>query len=143
VAITQHLDDLVQVASYTSAAAKEANRVSGIALTLVAGKPLPLQAKHGRVAKVAAEAAAAAADPLLPQEPLQPLLLAKAAALERALLLFKLLGNLHYWSQELPAQQEQRFVRLMVGSLKAAASSQAAFSKSCQRVAENLQVLER
>lgn len=143
VAVTEHLDDLVQVISYTSAAAKEANRVLGISRLLVSGKPLPLRSSHGRVAKVAMEAAKAAADPLLPQEPLLPLQAAKAAALERALLLFKLLGNLHYWSPELPAQQQERFVRLMVGALRQSARSSMEFDTLCARVTENLKTLQR
>lgn len=40
------------------------------------------------------------------QQELQQLHSAKASALSRALLLFKLLGNLHYWSPELPAHMK-------------------------------------
>jgi hypothetical protein len=137
------LDDLVQVISYTPAAAKEANRVLGLSKNLVAGRPLPLKAKHGRVAKVAADALMAQEDPTAPQEPLQPLSAAKSAALERAVLLYKLLGNLHYYTPELPAQQEGRFVRLMVGALRQSAASAADFELSCKRVTDNLRALQR
>lgn len=143
VAVTEHLDDLIQTISYTPAAAKEANRVLGLSKGLVQGKPLPLKAKHGRVARVAADALEAQANPLLPQEPLQPLSAAKSAALERAVLLHKLLGNLHYYTPELPAQQEGRFLRLMVGALRRSASSEAEFNLACQRVSGNLRTLER
>lgn len=143
VAVTEHLDDLVQVVSYISAATKEANRVLGLSRSHVLGKPLPLKPKHGRIAKVAADALAALADPILPQEPVQPLNAAKCAALERSVLLFKLLGNLHYWAQELPAQQQQRFVRLMVGALRHAAPDEAAFRTAVSRVEGNLKALER
>jgi hypothetical protein len=146
VAVTQHLDDLVQVVSYTSAAVKEANRVHGVSRWLVLGKPLPLSvSKHGRVAAVAAAAIEAAADitGTVPQEQLQPLLSAKAASLERALLLFKLLGNLHFWAQHLPPRQEQRFVRLMVGALVAASGDAREFSRSYTRICDNMRALER
>jgi len=144
VAVTQHLDDLVQVVSYNSAAAKEANRYNGVSRWLVAGKPLPLKlAKHGRVARVAADAEAAAEDPTLPQEALQPLMAAKSAALERALLLFKVLGNLHYWVKDLPAQQQERFVQLLVGGLRHSTTTAAQFDTACRRVVANLKALER
>lgn len=142
--MTEHLEDLVHVVSYTSAAAKEANRVTGVSKWQVAGKPLPLKpSKHGRIALVAAAAAEAAEDPTLPQEPLQPVLAAKSAALERSLLLFKLLGNLHFWAPELPAQQEERFVQLLVGALRQSARSSAEFDLACKRVTDNLKALDR
>lgn len=144
VAVTEHLDDLVQVVSYTAAAAKEANRVLGLSKGHVHGRALPLSArKHGRIAKVATEAEAALRDPLLPQEPVQPLAAAKGAALERSLLLFKLLGNLHYWSPDLPAQQQERFVKLMVGGLRQTAAGARDFQMACARVVDNLRALER
>lgn len=141
--MTEHLDDLIQVISYTPAAAKEANRVLGLSKGLVMGRPLPLKPKHGRIASVAAAALEAQDNPTLPQEPLLPLSVAKSAALERAMLLYKLLGNLHYYTPELPAQQKGRFVQLMVGALRQSAASAADFHSACARVQDNIKALER
>jgi hypothetical protein len=126
------------------AAVKDANRVYGASRWLVTGTPLPLELdKHGRVAAVAAAATAAARDADAPQESLQPLLAAKAAALERALLLFKLLGNLHYWGPDLPRSQERRFAQLVAASLAASSRSEKDFRRRCKRLDSNMSTLHR
>lgn len=143
--MTQHLDDLVPVVSYTAAANKEANRVLGLSKGHVHGRPLPLNPRqHGRMAKVAADAEEALRDPTLPQEPVQPLNAAKAAALDRSLCLFKVLASVHYWEEgKVPAHHRELFVKLMVGSLRQGAASAAAFDTACSRVLDNLRALER
>jgi hypothetical protein len=131
------MPDLVHVGSTTSAAIKDANKIQSISRWLVLAKPLPgtagpnVGASTGRSRRdgSAAEAEATA----LPN--------AKAAALDRSLLLFKLLGNLHYWSPELPQQLQQRFVKLLVGVLRSSASSESEFTVACHRVTLNLQRL--
>jgi hypothetical protein len=136
------MPDLVHVGSTTSAAIKDANKIQGISRWLVLAKPLPgctaaapaatggsSSRDRSRCGGSAAEAEATA----LPN--------AKAAALDRSLLLFKLLGNLHYWSPELPQQLQQRFVKLLVGGLRSSARSEAEFTVACHRVTLNLQRL--
>jgi hypothetical protein len=131
------MPDIVHVGSTTSAAIKDANKIQSISRWLVTAKPLPgtpgpgvvRSAKHRDRDGTAAEAEATA----LPN--------AKAAALDRSLLLFKVLGNLHFWSEELPQQLQQRFVKLLVGGLRSSARSQAEFTVACHRVTLNLQQL--
>jgi hypothetical protein len=130
------MPDLVHVGSTTSAAIKDANKIQSISRWLVLAKPLPGTAGpatggggRSRRDGNAAEAEATA----LPN--------AKAAALDRSLLLFKLLGNLHYWSPELPQQLQQRFVKLLVGGLRSSARSESEFTVACHRVTLNLQRL--
>jgi hypothetical protein len=133
------MPDLVHVGSTTSAAIKDANKIQGISRWLVLAKPLPgvtaaaagssSSRERSRRDGSAADAEATA----LPN--------AKAAALDRSLLLFKLLGNLHYWSPELPQQLQQRFVKLLVGGLQSSARSEAEFTVACHRVTLNLQRL--
>lgn len=137
VAVTQHISDLIQVGSATSAAVKEANKVQGVSRWLVLGKPLSsttpgsLKPASSRAAQQAGELDTSS------------LLNAKGAALERCLLLFKLLGNLHYWSPELPKHLEQKFVKRLVGALQASCDDEAEFKAACGRVAENLKGLVR
>lgn len=134
-AVSQHMPDLVHVGSTTSAAIKEANKIQSISRWLVLAKPLPgCTASSSSSGRSRRDGSAAEADTTaLPN--------AKAAALDRSLLLFKLLGNLHYWSAELPQQLEQRFVKLLVGGLRSSARSEAEFTVQCHRVTLNLQRL--
>eukprot|EP00775_Hariotina_reticulata_P004130 gene4131-4377_t len=88
-----------------------------------------------------ADGGAANAQSTAAQQELQQLHSAKAAALSRTLLLFKLLGNLHYWAPELPAHMENCFAKFILGALRTSFGSQQELRVACQRVNSNLQAL--
>jgi hypothetical protein len=137
VAVSQHMPDLVHVGSTTSAAIKDANKIQSISRWLVLAKPLPGTAGPG----VGAGSGRSRRDGTAAEAEATALRNAKAAALDRSLLLFKLLGNLHYWAPELPQQLQQRFVKLLVGGLRSSARSESEFTVACHRVTLNLQRL--
>lgn len=69
------------------------------------------------------------------------LLVAKAAALERTLLLFKVLSNLQYWHKDLGPEAKNQFVKYVVGTLKSHCCNEQEFRAACVRVCVNLDSL--
>lgn len=138
--MTQHINDRLQISSLTPDAVKHANKIQGISRWLVLGKTLAQNltsaAARGASSRPSADGAGSEAE-------VESLLVAKAAALERTMLLFKVLGNLHFWCEDLGQAAKGQFVKYLVGSLRAIAVHEHEFKSLCLRVGENLKALLR
>lgn len=142
--MTQHINDRLQISSLTSDAIKAANKLQSISRWLVLGKTLPQNLAAAASRGFAGRSAAGtAADTPGSDAEMHSLLVAKAAALERTLLLFKVLGNLQFWRDDLGPQARDQLVRYLMGALRSTAGSETEFQAACRRMSENLGALLR